>query len=72
MGVTVATDCLSEHMAALKGFSYQLVTITLRLIAEVLGLGPLTALWVSHEVLQAASEKLAIYRQPIVWMASEP
>jgi hypothetical protein len=33
---------------------------------------PLTALWVSHEVLQAASEKLAIYRHPVVWMASEP
>jgi hypothetical protein len=39
MGLTVATKCLSEHMTALKNFSYQLVTISLRLIAEVLGLG---------------------------------
>jgi hypothetical protein len=39
MGSTVATECLSEHMIALKDFSYQLVTITWRLVAEVLGLG---------------------------------
>ena len=38
MGVTVATKCLSEHMTALGGFSYQLVTISLRLIAEMLTL----------------------------------
>ena len=41
MGLTVATECLSEHMAALKAFFYQSVTISLRLIAEVLGLGHL-------------------------------
>jgi hypothetical protein len=35
----VATECLSEHMTALKAFFYQLVTVSLRLIAEVLGLG---------------------------------
>jgi hypothetical protein len=39
MGSTVATECLSEHMTALEDFAYQLVTISLRLIAEVLGLG---------------------------------
>jgi hypothetical protein len=39
MGLTVATKCSSERMATLKDFSYQLVTITWRLIAEVLGLG---------------------------------
>ena len=39
MGSTVASECLSEQMTALKDFSYQLVTISLRLIAEVLGLG---------------------------------
>jgi hypothetical protein len=39
MGLTVATECLSEHMTALKDFSYQLVTISWRLVAEVLGLG---------------------------------
>ena len=39
MGLTVATKCLSEQMTALEDFSYQLVTISLRLIAEVLGLG---------------------------------
>jgi hypothetical protein len=39
MGLTVVTKCLSEHMTALEDFSYQLVTISLRLIAEVLSLG---------------------------------
>ena len=39
MGSTVATECLSEHMTALKPIYYQLVTTNLRLIAEVLGLG---------------------------------
>jgi hypothetical protein len=39
MGLTVGTECLSEHMTALKKLSYQLVTVSLRLIAEVLGLG---------------------------------
>jgi hypothetical protein len=39
MGVTVATKYLSEHVTALEDFSYQLVTISLRPIAEVLGLG---------------------------------
>jgi hypothetical protein len=38
MGLTVTTKCLSEHMTALKDFYYQLVTISLRLIAEVLTL----------------------------------
>jgi hypothetical protein len=39
MGLTIATKCLSEHMTALKDLCYQLVTVSLRLIAEVLGLG---------------------------------
>jgi hypothetical protein len=39
MGSTVATECLSEPMITLKDFSYQLVTISWRLVAEVLGLG---------------------------------
>jgi hypothetical protein len=39
MGLTGATECLSEHMTALKDFFYQLVTISWRLIPEVLGLG---------------------------------
>jgi hypothetical protein len=39
MGLTVATECLSEHMTALKAFSCQLVAISWRLITEVLGLG---------------------------------
>jgi hypothetical protein len=39
MGSTVVTECLSEHMTALQPLSYQLVTTSLRLIAEVLGLG---------------------------------
>jgi hypothetical protein len=39
MGLTVSTKCLSEQMTALKDFSSQLVTISLRLITEVLGLG---------------------------------
>jgi hypothetical protein len=39
MGVTVVTECLSEHTTALKAFPSQPVTISLRLIAEVLGLG---------------------------------
>ena|SRR5215472_7487793 len=39
MGSTVASECLSEYMTALKSLSYQLVTASLRLIAEVLGLG---------------------------------
>jgi len=39
MGLTVTTKCLSEHMTAPKDFSYQLVMVSLRLIAEVLGLG---------------------------------
>jgi hypothetical protein len=47
IGVTVATECLSEHMTALKEFFYQLVTITLRLVAEVLGLG----LFGEHQVM---------------------
>jgi hypothetical protein len=39
MDLTVATECLSEQRPALKDIYYQLVTINLRLIAEVLGLG---------------------------------
>jgi hypothetical protein len=39
MELIVATECLSEQMTALKAFFYQLVTVSLRLIAEVLGLG---------------------------------
>jgi hypothetical protein len=39
MGLTVGTECLSEHMTALKKLFYQRVTVSLRLIAEVLGLG---------------------------------
>jgi hypothetical protein len=38
MDSTVVSECLSEHMAALKLLSYQLVTAGLRLIAEVLTL----------------------------------
>jgi hypothetical protein len=38
MELMVATECLSEHMTALKAFFYQLVTVSLRLIAEVLTL----------------------------------
>jgi hypothetical protein len=38
-GSTVASKCLLEHMTALKLLSYQFVTASLRLIAEVLGLG---------------------------------
>jgi hypothetical protein len=41
MGLTVAAECLSEQTTALKVFFYQYGTISLRLIAEVLGLGPL-------------------------------
>jgi hypothetical protein len=39
MGSTVASKCLLEHMTALKLLSYRFVTASLRLIAEVLGLG---------------------------------
>jgi hypothetical protein len=39
MELIVVTECLSEHMTALKTFLYQLVTVSLRLLAEVLGLG---------------------------------
>ena len=39
MESTVPTECLSEYMTALQLLSYQLVTTSLRLIAEVLGLG---------------------------------
>ena len=39
MELIVATECLLEQMTALKAFLYQLVTVSLRLIAEVLGLG---------------------------------
>jgi hypothetical protein len=39
MGSTVVSKYLSEHMTALKLLSYQFVTASLRLIAEVLGLG---------------------------------
>jgi hypothetical protein len=38
MELMVATEYLSEHMTALKAFFYQLVTVGLRLIAEVLTL----------------------------------
>jgi hypothetical protein len=41
MGSTVASKYLSEHMTALKLLFYQFVTASLRLIAEVLGLGHL-------------------------------
>jgi hypothetical protein len=51
MGVTVATKCLSEHMTALEDFSYQLVTISLRLIAEVLGLGLLPGSYIEMFML---------------------
>ena|SRR2546430_6286085 len=43
MGSTVASECLLEHMTALTPLSYQFVTASLRLIAEVLGLGLLHA-----------------------------
>src|SRR5512132_2133495 len=39
MGSTVASECLSEHMTAPNPLSYQLVTDSWRLVAEVLGLG---------------------------------
>jgi hypothetical protein len=39
MGSTVACECLSEHMTAPNPLSYQLVTDSWRLVAEVLGLG---------------------------------
>jgi hypothetical protein len=59
MGLTVATKCLSEQMTALKDFSYQLVTISLRLIAEVLGLGlPVER----HEINLTQQHLLAVVR----------
>jgi hypothetical protein len=39
MGSTVTSECLSEHMTAPNPLSYQLVTDSWRLVAEVLGLG---------------------------------
>jgi hypothetical protein len=52
MGLTVATECLSEQMTAPKAFFYQMVTINLRLIAEVLGLG-LIDMKITHHLLAA-------------------
>jgi hypothetical protein len=48
MELIVATECLSEHTTALKTFLYQLVTVSLRLIAEVLGLGLFVRLATLH------------------------
>jgi hypothetical protein len=42
-GSTVASESRSEHLTALNPMSYQLVTASWRLIAEVLGLGLLAA-----------------------------
>src|SRR4029434_6289920 len=39
MGSTVTSECLSEHRTAPNPLSYQLVTDSWRLVAEVLGLG---------------------------------
>jgi hypothetical protein len=45
MDLAIATKCLSEKIEASKTFFYQLVTITLRLIAEALGLGLVAVHW---------------------------
>jgi hypothetical protein len=66
MGMTVATECLSEQMTAPKGFFYQLVTITLRLIAEVLGLGPFDRPRVLRVLARIAADLDEITRSPLL------
>ena len=49
---------LSEHITALKPLFYQLVTTSLRLIAEVLGLGPILGFCPKIELCDRTYESL--------------
>jgi hypothetical protein len=66
MGSTVASECLSEHMTAPNPLSYQLVTASWRLVAEVLILlanaskSPMGAV-VGHTVARWVSEGLIVH-----------